>query len=118
MRVRIFRNLGLKVLSIALATLVWGLVAGQREAERSLRVPLEYRNIPEQLELLGEPLSLVDVRLRGTSGALGQLRGTDLVAVIDLHSARPGRRLSTCSPTMSWCQRAWRCCRCRRRCWR
>jgi len=93
MRVRIFRNLGLKVLSIALATLVWGLVAGQREAERSLRVPLEYRNIPDQLELLGEPVSLVDVRLRGTSGALGQLRGTDLVAVIDLHSARPGRRL-------------------------
>jgi hypothetical protein len=80
---------GLKVLSIALATLVWGLVAGQREAERSLRVPLEYRNIPDQLELLGEPVSLVDVRLRGTSGALGQLRGTDLVAVIDLHRRSP-----------------------------
>ena len=93
MRVTVFRNLGLKVLSIALATLAWGLVAGQREAERSLRVPLEYRNIPDQLELLGEPVSLVDVRLRGTSGALGQLRGTDLVAVMDLHSARPGRRL-------------------------
>jgi YbbR domain-containing protein len=93
MRVTLFQNFGLKVLSIALAVLVWGLVAGQREAERSLRVPLEYRNIPEQLELLGEPASLVDVRLRGTSGALGQLRGTDLVAVMDLHSARPGRRL-------------------------
>jgi len=93
MRVRIFRHFGLKVLSIALATLIWGLVAGQREAERSLRVPLEYRNIPDQLELLGEPVSLVDVRLRGSSGSLGQLRGIDLVAVIDLHSARPGRRL-------------------------
>ena len=33
------------------------------------------------------------MRLRGTSGALAQLRGTDLVAVIDLRSARPGRRL-------------------------
>ena len=93
MRVRIFSHFGLKVLSIALATLIWGLVAGQREAERSLRVPLEYRNIPDQLELLGEPASLVDVRLRGSSGSLGQLRGTDLVAVMDLHSARPGRRL-------------------------
>lgn len=93
MRVSLFRNFGLKVLSIALAVLVWGLVAGQREAERSLRVPLEYRNIPDQLELLGEPVSLVDVRLRGTSGALGQLRGTDLVAVMDLRNARPGRRL-------------------------
>lgn len=93
MRPRIFRNLGLKVLSIALAGLLWGLVAGQREAERALRVPLEYRNIPEQLELLGEPASLVDVRVRGSSGVLSELRAADLVAVLDLQSARPGRRL-------------------------
>lgn len=93
MRLRIFRHFGLKILSVVLATLIWMLVAGQREAERSLRVPLEYRNIPDQLEMLGDPTSLVDVRLRGTSGALAQLRGTDLVAVIDLKGARPGRRL-------------------------
>jgi hypothetical protein len=93
MRPRLFRNFGTKVLSIGLATLLWGLVAGQREAERSLRVPLEYRNIPLELELLGEPASLVDVRVRGSSGVLGELRGADLVAVLDLRSARPGRRL-------------------------
>ena len=93
MRPRILRNFGLKVLSIVLATLLWGLVAGQREAERSLRVPLEYRNIPPELELLGEPASLVDVRVRGSSGVLGELRGADLVAVLDLRTARPGRRL-------------------------
>ena len=93
MRPRIFRNFGTKVLSIGLAALLWGLVAGQREAERSLRVPLEYRNIPPELELLGEPASLVDVRVRGSSGVLGELRGADLVAVLDLRSARPGRRL-------------------------
>lgn len=93
MRPRIFRNLGIKVLSIGLALLLWGLVAGQREAERSLRVPLEYRNIPEELELLGEPASLVDVRIRGSSGVLGELRGADLVAVLDLRGARSGRRL-------------------------
>jgi YbbR domain-containing protein len=59
----------------------------------ALRIPLEYRNIPEQLELLGEPVSLVDVRVRGSSGVLGELRAADLVAVIDLRSARSGRRL-------------------------
>jgi YbbR domain-containing protein len=89
----LFRHFGLKVMSLALATVLWLLVAGQREAERSLRVPLEYRNVPEQIELLGAPASFVDVRLRGTSSALAQLRGTDLVAVTDLHGARPGRRL-------------------------
>jgi YbbR domain-containing protein len=93
MRRRIFGHLGLKVLSIALATLIWGLVAGQREAERSLRVPLEYRNIPDQLELLGEPASVVDIRLRGTTGALAQLQSSEVVAVLDLNGARPGRRL-------------------------
>jgi hypothetical protein len=93
MRPRIFRNFGIKVLSIGLAALLWGVVAGQREAERSLRVPLEYRNIPPELELLGEPASLVDVRVRGSSGVLGELRGADLVAVLDLRTARPGRRL-------------------------
>jgi hypothetical protein len=93
MRPRLLQNFGLKVLSIGLAALLWGLVAGQREAERSLRVPLEYRNIPPDLEMLGEPASLVDVRVRGSSGVLGELRGADLVAVLDLRSARPGRRL-------------------------
>ncbi len=93
MRPRIFRNSGIKVLSIGLAVLLWGLVAGQREAERSLRVPLEYRNIPSELELLGEPASLVDVRIRGSSGVLGELSGPDLVAVLDLRAARSGRRL-------------------------
>jgi YbbR domain-containing protein len=89
----LFRHFGLRVVSLMLAVLLWWLVAGQREAERSLRVPLEYRNVPDQIELLGAPVSLVDVRLRGSSGALAQLRGTDLVAVIDLRGARPGRRL-------------------------
>lgn len=93
MRVRLFEHLGLKLLSISLALLLWGLVAGQREAERSLRVPLEYRNIPENLEMIGEPASVVDVRVRGTTGALAMTRSTDVVAVLDLGAARTGRRL-------------------------
>lgn len=99
MRVRVFEHFGLKVLSIAFALLLWGLVAGQREAERALRIPLEYRSIPEDLEMLGEPTSYVDVRFRGSSGALGQLVASDLVAVLDLSTARPGRRLFHVTPS-------------------
>lgn len=93
-----FRHIGLKILSLGLAVLLWYLVAGQTEAERSMRVPLEFQNMPEQLEIVGEPPSLVDVRLRGASGTLGQLRGGDLVALLDLGSARPGRRLFHLTP--------------------
>jgi YbbR domain-containing protein len=90
---RLFGHFGLKVLSAALALSLWFMVAGQKQAERALRVPLEFANIPEALELMGEPPSFADVRVRGASGTLGQLRGGDLVVILDLSTARAGRRL-------------------------
>jgi YbbR domain-containing protein len=95
---RLFGNVGLKVLSVALAVLLWYMVAGQKQAERSLRVALEFQNIPEQLELIGEPPSTADIRVRGASGALGQLRSGDLVASMDVASARAGRRMFHLTP--------------------
>jgi len=88
-----FRHLGLKVVAIALATLLWLSVAGEHVVERIMRVPLEFRNIPAELEVVGDPPATVDVRLRGSSGLLSRLEGTDVVAVIDLSTARPGSRL-------------------------
>lgn len=98
MLTRPFRHFGLKVLSLLLAVSLWFMIAGQEQAERSLRVPLEFQNIPERLELIEEPPSLVDVRARGPAGSLGQLRAGDVVAVLDLSTARPGRRLFHLSP--------------------
>jgi YbbR domain-containing protein len=88
-----FRHLGLKIVAIALATLLWLSVAGEHVVERIMRVPLEFRNIPAELEVVGDPPATVDVRLRGSSGLLSRLEGTDVVAVIDLAAARPGSRL-------------------------
>jgi YbbR domain-containing protein len=88
-----FRHLGLKIVAIALATLLWLSVAGEHVVERIMRVPLEFRNIPAELEVVGDPPATVDVRLRGSSGLLSRLEGTDVVAVIDLAAARPGARL-------------------------
>ena len=89
----VFRHLGLKLLSFALALLLWSLVAGQKESERSLRVPLEFQNIPTSLEMIGEPPGFVDVRLKGPSAALTQLNPAELVVNVDLSGARPGRRM-------------------------
>ena len=88
-----FRHLGLKVLAIALATLLWLTVAGEHVVERSLRVPLEFRNMPPQLEITGDPPDNVDVRLRGSSAVLGRLDPGEVVAVVDLTGGRPGSRL-------------------------
>jgi YbbR domain-containing protein len=88
-----FRHLGLKVLSIALAFAIWLTVGDQRAVERSMRVPLEYHNLPTRLELLSSPPEMVEVRLRGPSGSIGRLTPGDVVAVLDLTAARPGTRL-------------------------
>jgi YbbR domain-containing protein len=88
-----FRNIGLKFLSISIAALLWLVVAGDRVVERALRAPIEFQNLPEGLEIVGNPPEDVDVRLRGASGAIGRLGPGDMSAVIDLRSARPGRRL-------------------------
>jgi YbbR domain-containing protein len=88
-----FRHLGLKVLSVALAALIWLLVSGEQIVERALRIPLEFTNLPAQLELVGEPPTVVDVRVRGSSGALSRVATGELVAVLDLRTARAGQRL-------------------------
>ena len=88
-----FRHLGLKVVALALATLLWFTVAGEHVVERNIRVPLEFRNLPSQLELVGDPPTMVDVRLRGSSALLSRLEPGEVVAVVDLANARAGSRL-------------------------
>lgn len=88
-----FRHFGLKVIAIAVAVLLWFAVGGEKQVERSLRSPLEMQNIPEGLEVMGDTPGSVDVRVRGSSSALAQLGAGDVVTVLDLQTARPGRRL-------------------------
>ncbi len=88
-----FRHLGLKVLSIALAGAIWLTVGDQRAIERTMRVPLEFHNMPANLELMASPPESVEVRLRGPSGMIGRLLPGEVVAVLDLSAARPGTRL-------------------------
>ena len=93
MRYHPLRNLGLKVLAIALATVLWLTVAGEHVVERTLRVPLEFRNVPQALEIVGTTPDSVDVRVRGSSALLSRLQPGEIVAVLDLSTARPGPRL-------------------------
>jgi YbbR domain-containing protein len=93
-----FRHLGLKALSIALALLVWLSVSGEPIVERTMLVPLELQNVADNLELIDDPPASVDVRLRGGSGLLSHLAPGDVVAVLDLSGARPGRRFVALTP--------------------
>jgi YbbR domain-containing protein len=93
MRYHPFRQLRLKVLAIVIAAVLWFTVAGEHVVERSIRVPLEFRNIPQQLEIVGNAPDSVDVRIRGSSTVLSRVQSGEIVAVLDLATARTGSRL-------------------------
>jgi YbbR domain-containing protein len=93
-----FRHLELKVLSVGVAVMLWMVVAGEETVERGLRVPLELQQMPAGIEVLGDIPTTVDVRVRGGSGVLSRVGTGDVVAVLDLRSARSGRRLFPMTP--------------------
>jgi YbbR domain-containing protein len=72
---------------------LWLVVAGERVVERVMRAPVEFQNLPEGLELVGEPPDSIEVRLRGPSGGLSRMIAGDMSAVINVGGARPGRRI-------------------------
>ena len=103
MRYHPFRHLGLKVLAIALASLLWLTVAGEHVVERSLRVPLEFRNIPPRRSRSSaiRP-TRVDVRLRGSSAVLSRARAAARSSPCSTSARRGrGRGSSTCATTKS-----------------
>jgi hypothetical protein len=93
-----FRHIGLKGMSLALALLLWMVMAGEETVERGLRVPLELQQVPPGLELTGDIPTAIDVRVRGSSGTLSRLSAGDVVGVLDLRTAREGHRLFPMTP--------------------
>ena len=48
----LFQNLGWKLLSLAIAVVIWALVATEPELATFANVRLEYKNLPEGLEII------------------------------------------------------------------
>src|SRR5215467_2763638 len=85
----IFQNAGWKLLSLAIAVVIWALVASEPEMATFTTVRLEYKNMPEDLEISSEPAQNVVLELKGPSG---ELRGDGLrpAVVIDVGGVGPG----------------------------
>jgi YbbR domain-containing protein len=77
-------SLPLKVMSLAFAVLLWLLVAGERTSEMGLTVPVELQNFPRALELTGEPVNAVEVRLRASPGMIQRIVPGEVSAQINL----------------------------------
>jgi YbbR-like protein len=87
------RDLALKSLALVLAFLVWSTYRAEPFVEIAYLVPLEFRNIPGNLEITGEIPTVVRVRVRGRSAALRQLTPADLAVSVDLKGGVAGEKV-------------------------
>ncbi len=87
------RHVGLKLLSIVVAALLWLVVTDDAEVERTLRVGLELQRTPAGVELTSAVPDTVAVRVRGPASRLSGLGPGDVSVVVDLDGVHTGRRL-------------------------
>ncbi|MBD3306278.1 hypothetical protein GF339_07795 [candidate division KSB3 bacterium] len=97
MKFNIFHNLGLKLVALILAIIIWFLVVGGQKSEVRVTVPLELRNVPTNLEII-KSISQVEVTVRGFSNVVKSLTPADIDVYIDLSNVVRGSNTFGLSP--------------------
>ncbi|HET6977427.1 MAG TPA: CdaR family protein [Pyrinomonadaceae bacterium] len=83
----------LKLLSLAIAIVLWMLVTGQNQPVTAhVNVQLNFIR-PQALEISNDPPRTVDVMLTGSRNKLDDLTSLDLVATVDISDQRAGERV-------------------------
>ncbi|MFZ1130885.1 MAG: CdaR family protein [Terriglobales bacterium] len=85
-------NFWLKVVSVLLAIGLWQVVAHDPPAEVEMKVPLEFRNLPDNLEIDSASFTEAQVRIRGPERVIHRLQASDVRTEIDLAGVHPGER--------------------------
>jgi YbbR domain-containing protein len=85
-------DIGLKLLSVMLATGLWLAITREPMAEVERAVPIEFHNIPANLEISSERIPEVEIRVRGPVRLIRDVKASDLHAVIDLAHSQIGDR--------------------------
>jgi YbbR domain-containing protein len=87
----VFDNLLIKLFSVVFAVTLWLHVSARGTSEVNLVVPLELREIPRNMMVVGNVPGFVSVRLQGQEGIVRRLSSKDLTAFISLSGATPGQ---------------------------
>jgi YbbR domain-containing protein len=89
----LLENVPLKLVSLGLASLLWFVIAGEKTSEMGISAPLELQNFPKDLEVTGEPVDNVEVRLRASPGIIQRIGPGDVSAQVDLAGLQEGEHI-------------------------
>ncbi|MBI4908734.1 MAG: hypothetical protein HY820_34255 [Acidobacteria bacterium] len=83
----------LKLLSLAVAVVLWLAIQGDANTTTAVSVHLQYRNIPPQLEISSDLVDTAYIEVRGPSVRLNALNLSNAAVAVDLSAhQRPGER--------------------------
>ncbi len=82
-RLSLTRNLGLKLVSLAVALVLWTYVSTQPRMEKAFAVAIHCINVPAKLELNPDQVNTVTVILAGPRDRLEELERGELAAELD-----------------------------------
>ncbi len=88
----ILKNLPFKLLSLAIAVMLWWAVGRDQPIEIPMTVPLEFQHAPSNLEINSDYPFQARVTLRGPERLLQGMRPSEVHAILDLQGAGPGER--------------------------
>jgi len=83
-------NLIPKSISFILVCVLWVFIGGQPRAEIWMNVPLEYRNMPANMEIVGDLVNRVEVGIRGPRTLISSISPDQLKAFVDLSQSMAG----------------------------
>lgn len=86
-------NLALRGASLLLAILLWFAIAAEKTSEMGISVPVELQNVPKDLELTGDLVNTVEVRLRASPGMIQRLAPSEVAARVDVRGVGEGERI-------------------------
>lgn len=93
-----FNNVGLKVLALIFALVLWFFVVGEESSEVGLMVPLGLKGIPAEMIVTKTPGVDVEVRVAGPGGFLEKLSPSDVTVALSLGDAKDGRNTYRLAP--------------------
>jgi len=85
-----WNNWQYRALALVMALMCWYVVSGQEKVETWLEVPLEFVNLPQQMEITSGLVSKIQVRIRGTSNQVRSLNASRLAYKLDLGKIQVG----------------------------
>jgi len=93
-------NFGWKLLSLAIAVALWAIVASEPELATFITAQLEYKNLPDDIEIASEPVTSVTLELRGSSAVLRGMGdgGVQAAVILDMSNVLSGERTFTIGP--------------------